>query len=69
MNHNTLENYYKVVFNLVHQHKFVTIMDLENMIPYERDVYMAMIKDDIEKREEEARQQRLKAEAMQRKGY
>jgi hypothetical protein len=69
MNHNTLENYYKVVFNLVHQHKFVTIMDLENMIPYERDVYMAMIKDDIEKKEEEARQARLKAEAMQRKGY
>jgi hypothetical protein len=44
-------------------------MDLENMIPYERDVYMAMIKNDIERREEEAKQQRLKAEAMQRRGY
>ena len=69
MNHNTLENYYKVVFNLVQQHKFVTVSDLENLIPFERDIYMALIKEDVEKREEEAKQARMKAEAMQRKGY
>ena len=69
MNHNTLENYYKVVFNLVQQHKFVTVSDLENLIPFERDIYMSLIKEDVEKREEEAKQARLKAEAMQRKGY
>jgi len=69
LNHNTLENYYKVVFNLVQQHKFVTVSDLENLIPFERDIYMALIKEDVEKREEEAKQARMKAEAMQRKGY
>lgn len=69
MNHNTLENYYKVVFNLVQQHKFVTVSDLENLIPFERDIYMAMIKEEVEKREEEAKQARMRAEAMQRKGY
>lgn len=69
MNHNTLENYYKVVFNLVQQHKFVTVSDLENLIPFERDIYMALIKEDVEKREEEAKQARMRAEAMQRKGY
>jgi hypothetical protein len=69
LNHNTLENYYKVVFNLVQQHKFVTVSDLENLIPFERDIYMAMIKEEVEKREEEAKQARMRAEAMQRKGY
>ena len=57
------------MFNLVHQHKFVTVLDLENLIPFERDIYMSLIKEDIEKREEEAKQARLKAEAMQRRGY
>ena len=58
-----------MVFNLVQQHKFVTVSDLENLIPFERDIYMALIKEDVEKREEEAKQARMKAEAMQRKGY
>jgi hypothetical protein len=47
----------------------VTVLDLENLIPFERDIYMSLIKEDIEKREEEAKQARLKAEAMQRRGY
>ena len=58
-----------MTFNLVQQHKFVTVSDLENLIPFERDIYMAMIKEDIEKKEEEAKQVRMRAEAMQRKGY
>ena len=64
-----MDNYYKVVFNLVQQHKFLTISDLEQMIPFERDIYMSLLKDDIEKQEEKAKQARLTQEALQRRGY
>ena len=69
MSHNTLDNYYKVVYNLVQQHKFMTIGDLEQLIPFERDIYLSLLKDDIEKQEEQAKQARLKQEALQRRGY
>ena len=57
------------MFNLVQQHKFLTISDLEQMIPFERDIYMSLLKDDIEKQEEKAKQARLTQEALQRRGY
>lgn len=47
----------------------MSVSDLENMIPYERDIYISLLREDIEKKQEEANQARLKAEAMQRKGY
>lgn len=69
MNHNTLENYYKVSYNLIHQHKFCSLFDLENMIPFERDIYMIMIKEEIEKQIEEQKQQKAIKEALERRAY
>ena len=48
MSHNTLENYYTLIFKML-EHK-LTITELENMYPYERDVYFHLIKADLEEK-------------------
>jgi len=42
LNHNTLENYYKTVFSLVQHHKY-SLSDVDNLIPFERDIYVQML--------------------------
>ncbi len=49
--HNSLGEYYKQVFALAQHHKY-SISDIEGMIPYERDIYFAMLIDWIEKQKE-----------------
>lgn len=59
MSHTTLENYYKNIFSLVYHHKFN--IDIENMIPFERDLYINMIQDHMEKvREANQAQQNIR---------
>lgn len=48
LSHNTLENYYNTVFQMAQHHKY-SISEIENMIPFERDLYVQMIKNYIEK--------------------
>lgn len=43
MSHNTLGNYYEILYNMVHQNSFATIAEFEHMIPFELDVYISMI--------------------------
>ena len=43
MSHNTLQDYYKMVYHLTSLHKLCSLTELENMAPYERDVYVALI--------------------------
>jgi len=47
----SLSAYYTTNFNLVKLHNF-TISELENMIPYEREVYISLLEDYIKKEEE-----------------
>ena len=51
--HNSLENYYKTNFALMQHHKY-SLTELENMIPWERDVYVNLLIAHIQ--EEERRQ-------------
>jgi hypothetical protein len=37
-----LKNYYKTNFSLMQHHKY-SLTELENMIPWERDIYVAML--------------------------
>lgn len=46
MSHNTLEQYYRNIFSLTYHHKWP--MDVESMIPYERDVYVKLIMEHLE---------------------
>ena len=54
MAHTNLESYYKVNFALVQHHKY-SLADIENMMPWEREVYITLLKQYIE--EEKLKQQ------------
>mgnify|MGYP001219457479 FL=1 len=53
MAHTSLESYYKINFALVQHHKY-SLTEIENMIPWEKDVYVALLEQYIE--EENLRQ-------------
>jgi hypothetical protein len=42
LGHNSLEAHYQTQFSLVQHHKY-TLTELENMIPYELDLYVSML--------------------------
>jgi hypothetical protein len=50
----TLANYYKTNFSLI-QHHHYSLSELEDMLPWERDIYIAMLLQYIE---EETRKQK-----------
>jgi hypothetical protein len=49
--HTTLQNYYQTIFALAQHHKY-SISDIENLIPYERDLYFQMLINFIEQQKE-----------------
>ena len=42
-----LENYYKINFALLHYHKY-SLTEVENLIPWERDVYIGLLQQHLE---------------------
>jgi len=54
MAHEDLESYFKVNFALIQHHKY-SLTEIENMIPWEREVYLTFLKQHIE--EENLKQQ------------
>ena len=54
MAHTNLESYYKVNFALVQPHKY-SLTEIENMIPWEREVYVTLLQQYLE--EEKLKQQ------------
>ena len=54
MAHTDLASYFKINFALMQHHKY-SITELENMIPWEKDVYVALLEQYIE--EENLKQQ------------
>lgn len=52
MSHNSLANYYTTTFAMVQHHKY-SITELEDMVPYERDLYVEMLMAFLEKEKEE----------------
>tara|TARA_Y100001938_G_scaffold96267_1_gene131716 strand:+ start:741 stop:920 length:180 start_codon:yes stop_codon:yes gene_type:complete len=47
MAHISLESYYKINFALVQHHKY-SLTEIENMIPWEKDVYVTLLEQYIE---------------------
>jgi hypothetical protein len=47
MAHEDLESYFKVNFALMQHHKY-SLTELENMIPWEREVYLTLLQQFIE---------------------
>ena len=46
-----LENYYKLNFALMQYHKY-SLTEIENMMPWERDVYVVLLQNHIKEEEE-----------------
>ncbi len=55
LSHTNLKNYYKEIFALAQHHKY-SISELEGLIPYERDIYFAMLVNFLEEQKERAKQ-------------
>ena len=56
MAHTSLESYYKINFALMQHHKY-SLTEIENMIPWEKDVYIALLEQYIEEENLKQRQQ------------
>jgi len=54
MVHMNLMAYYQLNFSLIQYHKY-SLTEIENMIPWERDVYVGMLQNHLE--EEKLKQQ------------
>ena len=55
--HMDLENYYRINFALLQYHKY-SLTEIENLIPWERDIYVGLLKNHLE--EERLKQQQEK---------
>ena len=51
MAHESLESYYKTNFALVQHHKW-SLTELEEMMPWEKDIYVTLLKMWIEEEED-----------------
>ena len=47
MAHIDLESYFRINFALMQFHKY-SLTEIENMMPWERDIYLALLKQHIE---------------------
>lgn len=54
MSHNNIGNYYELTFSLVQHHKY-SITEIENMFPFERDLYVELLVDFLKSQEEKRR--------------
>ena len=52
-----LENYFKLNFSLMQYHKY-SLTEIENLIPWERDVYVGLLQQHLE--DERLKQQQAK---------
>lgn len=57
MSHNSLANMYQLNFALMQHHKY-SLTELENLIPFERDIYVNLLKNYLEEQEEQLKKQK-----------
>jgi len=58
MIHMNLESYFRLNFSLMQYHKY-SLTEIENMIPWERDIYVGLLQAHLE--EEELKQKQARA--------
>jgi|TARA_A100001015_G_scaffold307882_1_gene404532 hypothetical protein len=54
MAHMNLESYFRLNFALMQYHKY-SLTEIENMMPWERDVYVSLLQNHIKEEEEKAK--------------
>ena len=55
MSHINLESYFKLNFALMQHHKY-SLTEIENMMPWERDIYLGLLNQYIEEENVKAQQ-------------
>ena len=53
--HDSLENHYVTNFSLMQHHKY-SLVELENMMPFERKIYISLLINYLEEEAEKAKQ-------------
>ena len=56
LSHDSLVNHYKTNFGLIQHHKY-SLTELENMMPFEREVYVALLVEHLEEEKERHEQE------------
>ena len=64
--HDNLANYYKTNFSLIQFHKY-SLSEIENMMPWERSVYIDLLSDYIKSENEKARDRDSNLAAQRKK--
>lgn len=59
LSHDSLMNYYQTNFAMVQHHNY-SLQELEDMIPWERDIYVALLRQFLEEEEQRAREEEAK---------
>ena len=59
LSHDSVENYYKTNFGLMQHHKY-SLTELENMIPFEREIYVSLLMQYIKEENEKMKEQERK---------
>lgn len=57
--HDNLSNYYKTNFSLMQHHKY-SLTELENMMPWERDIYISLLIQYIEDENQKIKERQKK---------
>jgi len=57
MCHTDLENYYRLNFALMQFHKY-SLTEIENMMPWEKDIYVMMLTEHLEEEKLKIQQQK-----------
>ena len=55
--HDSLENHYTTNFSLMQHHKY-SLTELDNMMPFERKIYISMLINYLEEEAEKAKQRK-----------
>ena len=54
-----LEGYFRLNFALMQYHKY-SLTEIENMMPWERDIYVGLLRQHLEEEEQKNKQQQSK---------
>ena len=54
LSHDSLENYYKTNFAMMQHHKY-SLEEIENMLPWEREIYIGLLTKFLEEEKEKVK--------------
>lgn len=65
LSHDSLHNHMKTNFALMHHHKW-SLTELENLMPWERSVYIDLLQEYLKAEAERARDEKAQRDALRR---